>query len=84
MAIVASVPAAAYLSAALGDTYKVRATVYCILLLWSVIGATLIFIVTRSSKQKPFTLGRAFLWFISAWLWPLLMGVWLFQHNRKR
>ena len=83
MAVVASVPAAAYLSAMLGDTYEMRATVYCILLLWAVIGASSIFIVTRSAEQKPFTVGRALMWFTSAWLWPLLIGVWLFRNNRR-
>lgn len=75
LAVIASIPVAAYLAAILGDTYNVRVAVYCSLLLWAVIGAVSIFLVTQKSEQKPISISRILLWFVSAWLWPLLIIV---------
>ena len=73
LAVVASVPAAAYLASLFGDTYTVRATVYCSLLLWACAGAGVIFYLTRYSDGEHLSATRLILWFVSAWLWPFLL-----------
>lgn len=73
LAVVLSVPAAAFVAAAVGDTYEVRATVYGLFLGWAFIGAICIFIRTFRAERKPVTIGRIALWFASVWLWPLLL-----------
>ncbi|MGN1209054.1 MAG: hypothetical protein ACI4SV_02030 [Duodenibacillus sp.] len=73
LAVIASVPAAAFLASLFGDTYTVRATVYCSLLLWACVGAGVIFYLTRHSEGERFSAARLVLWFVSAWLWPLLL-----------
>ena len=70
---VASVPAAAFLASVMGDDYDTRVLIYGGLLLWSVVGAISIFILTKDAEGKPMTLGQTVLWFVSAWLWPLLV-----------
>lgn len=72
LAVVVSVPTAAYLGSLFGNSYNMRALIYCGLLLWSIIGAIVIFMITRRAEQKNISLGFILLWFISAWLWPLL------------
>ncbi len=73
LAVVMSVPAAAYLGAAFGDTYNMRVLIYCGLLLWSIIGAISIFLSTYAAEDHKLSLSRVFLWFVSVWLWPLLI-----------
>lgn len=83
LAVITSVPAAAFLAAACADTYQVRALVYLGLLLWAVVGAIAIFCVTRHAADKPFTLRHCVIWFVSAWLWPVLIATWLMQRKRQ-
>lgn len=73
LAVVLSVPAAAYTAAWIGDTYTKRALIYSAFLLWAFCGAAVIFAKTFRQEIKPLSLGRIFLWFASAWLWPLLL-----------
>lgn len=73
LAVVLSVPTAAIVAAWLGDTYEKRALVYCIFLLWALVGAILIFAKTYRYESKQITLFRVLLWLASAWLWPLLL-----------
>lgn len=73
LAVVMSVPAAAYTAAFLGNTYEKRAMIYGFFLLWAVIGAVVIFWKTYQSETQALSFRRILLWFISAWLWPLLL-----------
>lgn len=82
LAVVASIPASAFLAAAFGDTYNSRVLIYGGLLLWVVVGAISIFILTKDAEEKPMTIGQILLWFVSAWLWPLLVSAYLFGHKK--
>lgn len=85
LAVVTSVPVAAFLGSAAGDTYQMRALIYCGLLLWSVVGAVSIFCITyRSEKRQSLSAGYILLWFASAWLWPLLVVTHLIRSRPDR
>lgn len=73
-AVILSVPAAAWTARLLGDTYSVRAAIYCGFLLWVVCGAVCVFMRTWRDEQGRLTGGRILLWFLSVWLWPLLLA----------
>lgn len=83
LAVVTSVPAAAFLAAALGSTYNTRVIIYGGLLLWAVIGAISIFILTKEARDRPMSLGQILLWFVSAWLWPLLVAAHIFSKRKN-
>ncbi|MDO5530436.1 hypothetical protein [Sutterella sp.] len=74
IAVVLSVPAAAFTARFLGDNYNTRALVYCCFLLWVVCGAVAVFMKTWKSEESRLTLPRILLWFLSVWLWPLLLA----------
>lgn len=81
--VVSAVPAAAYSAAWLGDDYNTRALIYGLMLLWVVVGAAAIYIVTRrADPRNRLTLMRTALWCMSLWLWPVL--VFLARHFRNR
>ncbi len=79
--MICSIPVAAYLASFLGDTYQVRVTVYCSILLWCVIGAFVVFRLMSQAKDQPLNLRHILLWVLSLWLWPLL---WLTQKRKNR
>lgn len=79
-AIGTSVPISAYLAAFIGDTYFVRVIVYGLILLWVISGAITIFFKTYRSETKKLSLRFMILWFLSVWLWPLLL---IFGQKRK-
>lgn len=83
LAVVVSVPTAAYLGALFGNSYDTRALIYCGLLLWAIVGAVSIFCITRQAEQNTLSLGHIVLWFVSAWLWPLLVIVWYTRRVKK-
>ena len=70
LAVIASVPLTAYLGAAFGDTYNARVAIYGGFLLWVLIGAVAVFMITRTS-DKPLSAKGVLLWFVSTWLWPI-------------
>ena len=70
--MICSIPVAAYLASFLGDTYQIRATVYCSILLWCVIGAFVVFRFMANAKNQPLNLRHILLWVLSLWLWPIL------------
>lgn len=72
-AIATSVPVSAYIAAFLGDTYLVRVIVYGLTLLWVICGAIAIFFKTYKVERKKLSIKFMLLWFISVWLWPLLL-----------
>lgn len=79
LSVFASIFASAYLAAALGDTYEVRCMVYAGLLAWVVAGAVTIFSRTWKSETQAFSLRFIALWFVSVWLWPLLLAAGLLR-----
>lgn len=83
LAVVASVPLAAYVGSLFGDTYQARALTYCGLLLWAVIGAISIFFITKDAEQQSLEFKFILLWLVSAWLWPLLVVTWLIKRKRQ-
>lgn len=72
-AIGTSVPISAYVASFIGDTYLVRVIVYGLILLWVICGAIALFFKTYKSETKKLSLRFIFLWFLSVWLWPLLL-----------
>lgn len=72
-AIGTSVPVSAYIAALIGDTYLVRVIVYGLILLWVICGAITIFFKTYKAETKKLSLRFIMLWFLSVWLWPLLL-----------
>lgn len=55
-----------------GDTYRQRATIYCVLLLWSCCGAITIYFCTQKESGK-ITVKKLILWIIALWLWPIFL-----------
>lgn len=52
LAVVLSVPVAAYVAAIIGDTYEVRATVYGLFIGWAFIGAVCILLEHSALSKK--------------------------------
>lgn len=74
LAVIASVPLTAWLGRLFGTTYDMRVAIYGGLLLWVVVGAVSIFLITRGSAVR-LTLGKIGLWFVSTWLWPIPLAM---------
>ena len=72
IAVVLSVPAAAFTAVAFGSTYETRALIYCAFLLWAVAGAVVVYLKTWRAEKQMLSLKFILLWFASVWLWPLL------------
>ena len=82
LAVIASVPLTAWLGRLFGTTYDMRVAIYGGLLLWVVVGAVSIFLITRGSAVR-LTLGKIGLWFVSTWLWPIPLAMHCLK-NKKR
>lgn len=78
-AIGTSVPLSAFIASFIGDSYQIRVIVYGLILIWVISGAIAIFFKTYQSEKKQLSIRFIFLWFLSVWLWPLLL---LFGQNR--
>lgn len=78
-AIGTSVPLSAFIASFIGDSYQIRVIVYGLILIWVISGAIAIFFKTYRSEKKRLSIRFIFLWFLSVWLWPLLL---LFGKNR--
>lgn len=79
---VACVPIAAFL-ATFGSSYNERALIYCVVLLWGVVGAITIFALTWRNMNSQITVGLMGQWVVSAFLWPVLLLSW-FVAGRNR
>jgi len=79
LALLLSVLTAALLGRVIGDAwggdYGSRVTVYGLLLLYVVVGAVVLFVKVARHETRPVSAGRVLVWFISLWLWPVLLGV---------
>lgn len=72
-AVITSIPLAALVGSLFGDTYNMRVTIYLGLLLWSVIGACTVYALTYQAENQNLNTGRIVQWFISTWLWPIML-----------
>lgn len=82
LAVVASVPLAAWLGSCFGDTYNSRVAIYGGLLLWAIIGAVSIYFITRNGAAR-FSAVRLLLWFVSTWLWPIPVAMWWLKKTKR-
>ena len=77
LAVALAVPVAALLGAALADAfgggYGHRVAVYAGLLLYLLTGAVLLLVRVAAQEQAPLSAARVGRWFLSLWLWPLLL-----------
>ena len=77
LALLLSVPAAAVVGRLLGDAfggdYSARVAVYSLLLLHVVVGAGVLFVKVAQHETRQLSAGRVLTWFVSLWLWPLLL-----------
>ena len=77
LALLLSVPAAAFAGRFLGDAfggdYGLRVSIYGVLLLHVVIGAVVLFIKVARHETRRLNAARVLRWFASLWLWPLLL-----------
>ncbi len=82
LALLLSVLAAALLGRVIGEAisgesggdYGSRVTVYGLLLLYVVVGAVVLFVKVARHETRPVSAGRVLVWFLSLWLWPVLLG----------
>ncbi|HUN90850.1 MAG TPA: hypothetical protein VMU33_02255 [Burkholderiaceae bacterium] len=74
LALLVSMPLAAFVGAALGADYQARALIYLALLGWVVTGAVILFVVTVRAERQPLSLRRVLVWTASIWIWPLLLA----------
>ena len=78
LALLLSVLTAALLGRVIGDAwggdYGSRVTVYGLLLLYVVVGAVVLFVKVARHETRPVSAGRVLRWFLSLWLWPVLLG----------
>lgn len=77
LALLLSVPLAAFVGGALGDwvggSYGWRAGLYSVLLLYVVVGAFVLFAKVARHETRPLSAQRVGLWLASLWLWPGLL-----------
>lgn len=72
-AVLLSIPLAAQCAFWAGDNYNTRVIIYSIFLLWIICGAVSIFLRTFKNEKSKFSIKFVLLWFLSVWLWPLLL-----------
>lgn len=72
LAVIASIPIAAFVAARIGGDYDTRAMIYSGFVLWSVAGAVIVFMRTHRAERGGVSVGRVLKWMASIWLWPLI------------
>jgi len=82
LAQIANVMAAALLASTLPGDYRVRSLAFLGGVMWTLAGTILLVVQTSRagarSQGAGVRAGRVALWFVSAWVWPILV------HWRKR
>lgn len=78
LALLLAVLTAALAGAWLGDllttpSYGARVAAYGALLLYVVVGAGVLFAKLARHETRPVSAQRVFLWWLSLWLWPVLL-----------
>lgn len=71
LAVVLSVMVSATVAGQIGDDYATRAWIYTIAVLWVLVGAVVVFMLTHRGETKVLSVGRVLLWTASIWLWPV-------------
>jgi hypothetical protein len=71
LAVVLSVMVSATVAGQIGDDYDTRAWIYTIAVLWVLVGAVVVFMLTHRGETKVLSVGRVLLWTASIWLWPV-------------
>jgi membrane protease YdiL (CAAX protease family) len=71
IAVLISVPIAAFIGGALPFEYTGRALAYLGLVLYVIVGAFIVFRLVRDAEQS-LAPARVLKWTVSLWLWPLL------------
>lgn len=78
LALLLSVPIAAWLGAGLADrfadSYGLRVALYAALLAYVITGAVLLFVRVAQHETRPLSVGRLLRWLASLWMWPLLLA----------
>lgn len=79
IALLISVPLAAWVGALLADVfggdYGARVAVYSAVLLYLLAGAVVLFLRVARHETRPLSAPRVALWLASLWLWPALLAV---------
>lgn len=82
LAVISSVPLTAFLASSFGDTYNTRVIIYAGTLLWVIIGALIVFSLTKKDKSAFVGFRFLALWFVSSWLWPVLLLTYLYRSSQ--
>jgi membrane protease YdiL (CAAX protease family) len=80
IAVLISVPIAAFIGGALPFEYTGRALAYLGLVLYVIVGAFIVFRLVRDAEQS-LAPARVLKWTVSLWLWPLLAVMALRRHD---
>ena len=80
LAVVLSVLVAAMVAGQIEGAYQTRALVYAGFVLWVVLGAAVVFVLTHRGEAGRLSIARVLLWAASIWLWP----VFLLLRRRRR
>jgi uncharacterized membrane protein YfcA len=73
LAVLTAAMAGAFFGDLVADSYDARVSVYGVLLLYVVVGAVVLFKRVAQYETRPVSLQRVLLWWLSLWLWPLLL-----------
>ena len=79
LAVVLSILVSATVAGHIGVDYNTRATLYSVAVVWVVVGAVVMFWLTRGAESGALSVGRVLLWTVSIWLWP----VFALLHRRR-
>jgi hypothetical protein len=71
LAVILSVLVSATVAGNIGDDYATRAWIYTAAVLWVLVGAVVIFMLTHRGETRTLSIGRVLLWTASIWLWPV-------------
>jgi len=73
LAVVLSVLVAAMLAGQIDGEYQTRALVYAGFVLWTLLGAVIVFVLAHRGEAGRLSIVRVLLWTASIWLWPVFL-----------
>jgi uncharacterized membrane protein len=71
LAVLLSVMVSAMVAGHFGFDDTAPAEIYTASVLWVVVGAVVVFMLTHRGESKTLSVGRVLLWTASIWLWPV-------------
>jgi len=71
LAVLLSMVVAATVAGNMEGDYDTRAMIYTVAVVWVVVGAVVMFWLTRGAESAALSVGRVLLWTASIWLWPV-------------